>query len=67
MTGSLESNRCWVIAHRGAPRHYPDNTLAGFDRALRFPCDGIEFDVQLSRDGVPVVYHDRTLARAQAE
>lgn len=64
MTASLESNRCWVIAHRGAPRRYPENTLAGFDQALRFGCDGIEFDVQLSRDGVPVVYHDRTLARA---
>jgi len=64
LTGSLESNRCWVIAHRGAPRLYPENTLAGFDRALRWGCDGIEFDVQLSRDGVPVVYHDRTLARA---
>ncbi len=64
MTAALETNRCWVIAHRGAPRRYPENTLAGFDRALRFGCDGIEFDVQMSRDGVPVVYHDRTLARA---
>ncbi|MCH7780363.1 MAG: hypothetical protein IH848_05900 [Acidobacteria bacterium] len=64
MTGSVESNHCWVIAHRGAPRRYPENTLAGFDQALRFGCDGIEFDVQLSRDGIPVVYHDRTLARA---
>ncbi len=64
MAGSLESNRCWVIAHRGAPRRCPENTIAGFDQALRFGCDGIEFDVQLSRDGVAVVYHDRTLARA---
>jgi len=64
LTETLESNGCWVIAHRGAPRRYPENTLAGFDRALRFDCDGIEFDVQMSRDGVPVVFHDRTLARA---
>ncbi len=64
MTASLEADRCWIIAHRGAPRRYPENTLAGFDQALRFGCDGIEFDVQLSRDGIPVVYHDRTLARA---
>ena len=64
MTVLPESNVCWAIAHRGAPRRYPENTLAGFDQALRFGCDGIEFDVQLTRDGFPVVYHDRTLARA---
>jgi glycerophosphoryl diester phosphodiesterase len=61
---SAESNRCWIIAHRGAPQRFPENTIAGFGRALRFGCDGIEFDVQLSRDGIPVVYHDRTLIRA---
>jgi glycerophosphoryl diester phosphodiesterase len=64
LTASPESNACWAIAHRGAPRHYPENTLAGFEHALGLGCDGIEFDVQLSRDGFPVVYHDRTLARA---
>jgi glycerophosphoryl diester phosphodiesterase len=54
----------WVIAHRGASRDAPENTIAAFDEALRQgPC-GIELDVQLSRDGVPVVYHDRTLWKA---
>jgi glycerophosphoryl diester phosphodiesterase len=53
-----------VIAHRGARRERPENTLAAFDEALRQKCDGIEMDLQLSRDGVPVVYHDRTLAKA---
>jgi glycerophosphoryl diester phosphodiesterase len=53
-----------VIAHRGASRDCPENTLAAFDEALRQGADGIELDVQLSRDGVPVVHHDRTLARA---
>jgi glycerophosphoryl diester phosphodiesterase len=53
-----------VIAHRGASRDCPENTLAAFDEALRQGAEGIELDVQLSRDGVPVVYHDRTLARA---
>ena len=38
--------------------------MAAFDEALRQGCDGIELDLQLSRDGVPVVYHDRTLLRA---
>jgi glycerophosphoryl diester phosphodiesterase len=56
--------RPWVIAHRGASRDRPENTLAAFDEALRQGCDGIELDVQLSRDGVPVVYHDKTLTRA---
>ncbi len=54
----------WVIAHRGASAERPENTLAAFDRALGEGCDGIELDVQLSRDGVPVVYHDRTLYKA---
>ena len=54
----------WVIAHRGASRDCPENTIAAFDEALRQGCDGIELDVQLSRDGVPVVYHDKTLTKA---
>jgi len=54
----------WIIAHRGASRTSPENTLAAFDEALRRGADGIELDVQLSRDEVPVVYHDRTLTRA---
>ncbi len=53
-----------AIAHRGASRDRPENTVAAFDEALRQGCDGIELDVQLSADGVPVVYHDRTLFRA---
>jgi glycerophosphoryl diester phosphodiesterase len=53
-----------AIAHRGASRDCPENTRAAFDEALRQGADGIELDVQLSRDGVPVVYHDRTLVRA---
>jgi len=59
-----ERSPAWIIAHRGASRRCPGNTLAAFDEALRAGCDAIEFDVQLSRDGVPVVWHDRTLNRA---
>jgi glycerophosphoryl diester phosphodiesterase len=54
----------WVIAHRGASRDRPENTFAAFREALRQGCDGIELDLQRSRDGVAVVYHDRTMARA---
>lgn len=50
-----------VIAHRGASETHPENTVAAFDQALAEGCDGIELDLQLSRDGKPMVYHDRTL------
>ena len=50
-----------AIAHRGASRECPENTIAAFDEALRQRCEAIELDLQLTRDGVPVVYHDRTL------
>ncbi len=52
-----------VIGHRGASAHAPENTLAAFERARRDGADGIEFDVRLASDGVPVVIHDATLRR----
>jgi glycerophosphoryl diester phosphodiesterase len=52
-----------IIGHRGAASHAPENTIAAFTRALRDGADGIEFDVRLARDGVPVVIHDATLQR----
>ncbi|MEA2619718.1 MAG: glycerophosphoryl diester phosphodiesterase, partial [Chloroflexota bacterium] len=52
------------LAHRGDWRRAPENTLAAFQAALSIPaCDGLEFDVRLSADGVPVIYHDATLER----
>ncbi len=59
-----EDRPTWVIAHRGASTDCPENTLAAFDEALRQGSDGIELDLQLSRDGAPVVYHDKTLGLA---
>ena len=53
----------WCIAHRGARDEAPENTKSAFDKALNYPIDGIELDVQMSIDGVPVIYHDRTLQR----
>jgi glycerophosphoryl diester phosphodiesterase len=64
MQAVTRAEAVWVIAHRGASREYPENTRAAFDAALRQRCDAIELDLQLSRDGVPVIYHDKTLARA---
>ncbi|HKX83605.1 MAG TPA: glycerophosphodiester phosphodiesterase family protein [Pyrinomonadaceae bacterium] len=52
-----------IIAHRGSSAHAPENTFAAFKRAIDEGADGIEFDVRLSKNGEPVVFHDRTLAR----
>ena len=53
----------FIWAHRGASNVAPENTLAAFGAALEAGADGIELDVHLSRDGVPVVLHDDTLER----
>lgn len=53
----------FVIGHRGASATAPENTLLAFKQALDDGADGIEFDVRLSRDGVPVVIHDSNLKR----
>ena len=52
-----------VIAHRGASDDAPENTLSAFALALEQGADGLELDVTLSADGVPVVIHDDTLDR----
>ena len=51
------------IGHRGAAGEAPENTLISFELAWRQGVDGIEFDVHLSSDGVPIVIHDRRLER----
>ena len=50
-----------VIGHRGAAGLAPENTLAGFSRALELGADGIEMDVHLTADGAVVVHHDARL------
>lgn len=47
--------------HRGARGHAPENTLAGFERALAIGVDTLELDVGVTRDGVVVIHHDRRL------
>jgi len=49
-----------LLGHRGTRsiRSIPENTFASFDRALADGCDGFEFDVRVTSDGVPVVCHD---------
>jgi glycerophosphoryl diester phosphodiesterase len=52
-----------IIAHRGASALAPENTLAAFQKARHDGAEGIEFDVRLSKDSVPVVFHDHGLKR----
>lgn len=52
-----------VFAHRGGSKLRPENTIAAFDHGLSLGADGLEFDVRLSSDGVPMVHHDETLDR----
>jgi len=54
--------RVQIIAHTGT-YEYPENTMSGFKRAIEVGADMIEVDLQISKDGVPVVFHDNTLYR----
>lgn len=55
-----------VIAHRGGGILAPENTLAGMRLAVQRGFRGVEFDVMLARDGVPVLMHDPQLGRTVA-
>jgi glycerophosphoryl diester phosphodiesterase len=52
-----------IFAHRGANREAAENTRAAFDHALNYAIDGMETDIQLSRDEVPVLWHDRFMGK----
>ncbi|MFB3852908.1 MAG: glycerophosphodiester phosphodiesterase [Vicinamibacterales bacterium] len=68
MVGLAGDKRCGrekvaVFGHRGASRARPENTISAFDRAVEAGADGLELDLRLSLDGVPMVHHDATLER----
>lgn len=63
----FDSPRPLVFAHRGGCALGPENTLAAFDLGVRAGADGLELDVHLSADDVPVVHHDSTLDRTTLE
>lgn len=63
MKAALPNSRPLLVAHRGAMAVAPENSLASFDQALEDGAEGIELDVQLTADGVPVVFHDPDLRR----
>ena len=52
-----------VYAHRGASHYCPENTLMSFYMGMRLGANGIETDVQRTKDGVLVLFHDDTLDR----
>lgn len=52
-----------IIAHRGFSAIAPENTLAAFEVAIACGASSIEFDIQLSADNIPVIFHDATLDR----
>ncbi|MEQ1533892.1 MAG: glycerophosphodiester phosphodiesterase [Sideroxydans sp.] len=58
-----ESKITRIYAHRGANKEAAENTRTAFERALHYPIDGIETDIQLTRDGVPVLWHDDDFAK----
>src|SRR6185436_2948580 len=53
----------FVIGHRGAMGHAPENTMTSFEEALSLGADMLEFDVRLSKDGIPMIVHDANLDR----
>ena len=52
-----------LVAHRGYPSRYPENTLLGIHAAVAAGAEWFEFDVQLSKDHVPFLCHDDSLKR----
>jgi glycerophosphoryl diester phosphodiesterase len=60
MPDAARRNRPSLLGHRGARarKSIPENTMASFDQALADGCDGFEFDVRLTADGVAVICHD---------
>ena len=56
-------SRALVFAHRGASANAIENSLEAFDLALEMKADGIELDIQTTKDNIPIVVHDLNLRR----
>ncbi|MBQ8642764.1 MAG: hypothetical protein IJ480_11180 [Clostridia bacterium] len=52
-----------MLGHRGICARYPENTIVSFEAAIQLGCDLIEFDINITKDGIPVVIHDNTIDR----
>ena len=55
------------FAHRGASEYAPENTMLAFQLGVYMQANGIETDVQLTKDGIPVLFHDDTLERVTGQ
>jgi len=58
-----KKNQIIVAGHRGYKAKYPENTLLSFEKALETGVDMIEFDINLTRDRIPIIMHDVTVDR----
>ncbi len=56
--GGRGRHPAWVVAHRGAARFAPENTIEAFERAMALGADAIEADICVTKDGLFVVWHD---------
>lgn len=52
-----------VLGHRGASAYAPDNTRAAFELAVKMGADGVETDIHLTKDGIPVIQHNYEIDR----
>lgn len=52
-----------IIAHRGASKLAPENTMPAFELAYQMKAEGIETDIQLTKDNIPVIIHDEQVKR----
>ena len=59
--------KCRNYAHRGFSGMYPENTMLAFRKALEAGCEGLEFDVHLTKDKVLVIIHDEAIDRTSGE
>ncbi len=59
----MQSHKVLNFAHRGFRSKYPENTMLSFEKAVNLGVDGLEFDIHLSKDGIPVIIHDETINR----
>jgi len=55
-----------LVAHRGLQSEYPENTALALCKAIECGAINIELDVQFSQDHLPVIYHDKDLARVSS-
>ena len=51
------------VAHRGLAGLYPENTMIAFEKCLEYNPEAIEMDVQMTKDGELVVFHDEEVSR----